>query len=91
MSGQIRAAAGGALAFLACHSMDAKGDECLYGPFRLKLIKAGAMEMLLDCVLDIPAEDVVSKEIIDKAASLGIMYLSTMVNYDSIFFFLDFL
>ncbi|KAK9825957.1 hypothetical protein WJX74_001162 [Apatococcus lobatus] len=51
-AGHVRAAAATALAFLACHPMGAKGDDCLTGPHRIDLLQAGAMTALLQAALD---------------------------------------
>ncbi|KAK9861349.1 hypothetical protein WJX84_011522 [Apatococcus fuscideae] len=45
-AGHVRAAAATALAFLACHPMGAKGDDCLTGPHRIDLLQAYAVTAL---------------------------------------------
>ena len=129
-SGHVRAAAACALSFLACHNMDSKGDECLVGPYRPALLKAGALvrcsrvtssgpgmlfcavympvaatmscmcivpscgcalsqtssarlngcsvqECLLQAALS-PPHDARCRAVVEMAASVGVMYLSTM-------------
>jgi hypothetical protein len=74
----VRAAACTALAFLACHPLGARGDACLIGPFRQRLMGAGAFGALLRAALGSCAGDHVDP-IIQQTAAVGIMYLSTMV------------
>lgn len=38
-----RAAACTTLAFLACHPLGARGDDCLIGPFRTRLLQVRAI------------------------------------------------
>jgi hypothetical protein len=42
-SGHVRAAAACAISFLACHNMNATGDACLSGPYRVALLEQGAL------------------------------------------------
>jgi hypothetical protein len=74
----VRAAACTTLAFLACHPMGARGDACLAGPFRQRLLAAGAFGALLRAALGSSAEDHVDP-IIQQTAAVGIMMLATMV------------
>lgn len=82
-SGHVCAAACTGLAFLACHLMGSKGDDCLTGPFRKKLLDIGAFGGLLLAALDPPKEDQF-KSIIEQSAAVGVMHLSTMVSLQRI-------
>ena len=77
-AGHVRAAAATAIAFLACHPIGAKGDECMWGPYREVLLQAGALEVLLEAALA-PTQDDNCRKVIEKAAAVGIMYLCTVV------------
>lgn len=66
------------IAFLACHPIGAEGDECMVGPYRQKLLKLGAFGSLLRAALT-SVLDNECDEIIQQAAAIGVMYLSTMV------------
>jgi hypothetical protein len=77
-AGHVRAAASTCLAFLACHPLGAKGDACLWGPFRAKLLSIGALGVLLRAAL-VSSSDDPCNNIIQQTAAVGIMYLSTMV------------
>lgn len=57
--------------------MGAKGDDCLVGPYRPALLRVGALRGLLRCALQ--AEDRECRAIVEQAAAVGVMYLSTMV------------
>ena len=46
-AGNVKASACAAVAFLSCHPVGAKGDECMVGPYRTKLLEAGAFGVLL--------------------------------------------
>jgi hypothetical protein len=74
----VRAAACTTLAFLACHPLGARGDDCLVGPFRTRLLGAGAFGALLRAALSSSACEHCDP-IIQQTAAVGIMYLSTMV------------
>jgi hypothetical protein len=74
----VRAAASTCLAFLACHPLGAKGDTCLWGPFREKLLSVGALGALLKAAL-MSASDDPCNNVIQQTAAVGIMYLTTMV------------
>ncbi len=75
----MRAAAATAIAFLACHPIGAKGDECMWGPYREALLEAGALTVLLEAALA-PTEDDNCRKVIEKAAAVGVMYLCTVVS-----------
>ena len=75
----MRAAAATAIAFLACHPIGAKGDECMWGPYREALLQAGALRVLLEAALA-PTEDDNCRKVIEKAAAVGVMYLCTVVS-----------
>lgn len=75
----MRAAAATAIAFLACHPIGAKGDECMWGPYREALLEAGALRVLLEAALA-PTEDDNCRKVIEKAAAVGVMYLCTVVS-----------
>ncbi len=77
-AGHVRAAASTCLAFLACHPLGAKGDTCLWGPFRTKLLSVGALGALLKAALTSSSDDPCNN-IIQQTAAVGIMYLCTMV------------
>lgn len=77
-AGHVRAAAATAIAFLACHPIGAKGDECMWGPYREALLEAGALRVLLEAALA-PTQDEVCRKVIEKAAAVGVMYLCTVV------------
>lgn len=77
-AGHVCAAACTGLAFLACHNIGAKGDDCLTGPFREKLLEIGAFGGLLFAALH-PHEEEEFRSIIEQSAAIGVMYLSTMV------------
>lgn len=77
-AGHVRAAAATAIAFLACHPIGAKGDDCMWGPYREVLLQAGALEVLLEAALA-PTQDESCRKVIEKAAAVGIMYLCTVV------------
>lgn len=74
----VRAAACTTLAFLACHPLGARGDACLVGPFRARLLEAGAFGALLRAALGSGAGERCDA-VIQQTAAVGIMYLSTMV------------
>lgn len=78
VAGHVRAAASTCLAFLACHPLGAKGDTCLWGPFRTKLLEVGALGALLKAALMSSSDDPCNN-IIQQTAAVGIMYLTTMV------------
>lgn len=78
-AGHVRAAASTCLAFLACHPLGVKGDGCLWGPFREKLLSVGALGALLKAALMSSSDDPCNN-IIQQTAAVGIMYLSTMVS-----------
>ena len=78
-AGHVRAAAATAIAFLACHPIGAKGDECMWGPYRETLLEAGALRVLLEVALA-PTEDGNCRKVIEKAAAVGVMYLCTVVS-----------
>ncbi|MEW5306191.1 MAG: hypothetical protein WDW36_008675 [Sanguina aurantia] len=73
----VKASACAGVAFLACHPIGAEGDECMNGPYRTQLLEIGAFGALLRAaltsVLD-PECDV----IIQQAAAIGVMYMSSM-------------
>lgn len=74
----VRAAACTTLAFLACHPLGARGDACLVGPFRERLLAAGAFGALLRAALGSNAGERCDG-LIQQTAAVGIMYLATMV------------
>eukprot|EP00879_Flechtneria_rotunda_P023560 GHRR01024925.1.p1 GENE.GHRR01024925.1~~GHRR01024925.1.p1 ORF type:complete len:713 (+),score=291.71 GHRR01024925.1:1579-3717(+) len=76
-AGHVRAASSTCLAFLACHPIGAKGDDCLTGPFRTRLLQVGAFGALLKAALASSADEKYDA-IIQQTAAVGIMYLSTM-------------
>ncbi|WIA12059.1 hypothetical protein OEZ85_012136 [Tetradesmus obliquus] len=76
-AGHVRAAASTCLAFLACHPLGARGDTCLTGPFRSRLLNVGAFGALLKAALASSADDPCDA-IIQQTAAVGIMYMSTM-------------
>ncbi|KAK9861581.1 hypothetical protein WJX84_001329 [Apatococcus fuscideae] len=76
-AGHVRAAAATALGFLACHPMGAKGDDCLTGPHRINLLQSGTMRALLQAALD-PVGDEESCQVVERAVSVGVMYLCTV-------------
>ncbi|KXZ56071.1 hypothetical protein GPECTOR_2g953 [Gonium pectorale] len=76
-AGYVKASACAGVAFLACHPIGAEGDECMYGPFRTKLLNMGAFGALLRAALS-SVLDSECDRIIQQAAALGLMYLSTM-------------
>ena len=76
----MRAAAATAIAFLACHPIGAKGDECMWGPYRVALLEAGALRVLLEAALA-PTRDETCRKVIEKAAAVGVMYLCTVVSH----------
>ncbi|KAL0031473.1 hypothetical protein WJX77_002181 [Trebouxia sp. C0004] len=76
-AGHVRAAAATAISFLACHPIGAKGDECMWGPYREALLEAGALRVLLEAALA-PTEDDNCRKVIEKAAAVGVMYLCTV-------------
>ena len=78
----MRAAAATAIAFLACHPIGAKGDECMWGPYRGALLEAGALRVLLEAALA-PTQDEACRKVIEKAAAVGVMYLCTVVSLPS--------
>jgi hypothetical protein len=78
-AGHVRAAASTCLAYLACHTLGAKGDSCLWGPFRTKLLSVGTLGALLKAAL-MSASDDPCNNIIQQTAAVGIMYLTTMVS-----------
>ena len=82
----MRAAAATAIAFLACHPIGAKGDECMWGPYREALLQAGALRVLLEAALA-PTEDDNCRKVIEKAAAVGVMYLCTVVRTLTLFHF----
>jgi len=77
-NGHVVAAACTGIAFLACHPIGAKGDDCLTGPYRKQLISAGSLNALLAALLH-PPNDQSCKSIVEETAAIGFMYLSTMV------------
>ena len=50
-AGHVKASACAGVAFLACHPIGAEGDECMFGPFRQKLLGLGAFGALLRAAL----------------------------------------
>ena len=50
-AGHVKASACAAVSFLACHPIGAKGDDCMVGPYRTKLLEAGAFGVLLRAAL----------------------------------------
>jgi hypothetical protein len=78
-AGHVRAAASTCLAFLACHPLGARGDTCLTGPFRSRLLNVGTFGALLKAALASCADDPCDA-IIQQTAAVGIMYMSTMVS-----------
>ncbi|KAL3152291.1 hypothetical protein ABBQ32_001362 [Trebouxia sp. C0010 RCD-2024] len=76
-AGHVRAAAATAIAFLACHPIGAKGDECMWGPYREALLEAGALRVLLEAALA-PTQDETCRKVIEKAVAVGVMYLCTV-------------
>ncbi len=91
----MRAAACTTLAFLASHPMDARGDECMTGPYRQRLLATGAFTALLRSALIAQAAltdagEVVEEDgpialqnpnqIVMQAAAVGLMHLCTMVS-----------
>lgn len=77
-AGHVRAAASTCLAFLACHPLGAKGDTCLWGPFREKLLSIGTLGALLRAAL-MSSRDDPCNNIIQQTAAVGIMYLCCQV------------
>jgi hypothetical protein len=77
-AGHVRAAASTCLAFLACHPVGAKGDTCLVGPYRERLLRVGTLGALLRAALASSA-DCTCNNIIQQTAAVGIMFLATMV------------
>ncbi len=90
----MRAAACTALAFLASHPLSARGDECMAGPYRERLLAPGAFTALLRSALIAQAALADSGEVIQEdgpiallnpnhivmqAAAVGLMHLCTMV------------
>ena len=78
-TGHVRKCACTCLAFLASHPIGVKGDACLSGPFRKRLLQMGAFTALLKAALLSPKDDASCDLIIQQAAAIGIMYLCTMV------------
>eukprot|EP00198_Chlamydomonas_reinhardtii_P003541 XP_001692877.1 flagellar associated protein [Chlamydomonas reinhardtii] len=76
-AGHVKASACAGVAFLACHPIGAEGDECMFGPFRQKLLGLGAFGALLRAALSSVLESDCDR-IIQQAAAIGLMYLSTM-------------
>ncbi|GIL66635.1 hypothetical protein Vafri_20126 [Volvox africanus] len=76
-AGHVKASACAGVAFLACHPIGAEGDECMFGPFRGKLLAMGAFGALLRAALSSVMESECDR-IIQQAAAIGLMYLSTM-------------
>ncbi|KAK9816567.1 hypothetical protein WJX72_002063 [[Myrmecia] bisecta] len=76
-SGHVKAAAATAVAFLASHPIGAKGNACLTGPHRQALLEEGALAVLLEAAL-LPVEDPMCSRVIEKATSVGVMYLCTV-------------
>lgn len=79
-AGHVRAAAATAIAFLACHPIGAKGEECMWGPYREALLEAGSLRVLLEAALA-PTQDETCRKVIEKAAAVGVMYLCTVVSH----------
>lgn len=90
----VRAAACTALAFLASHPLSARGDECMTGPYRERLLATGAFTALLRSALiaqaaladsgeviqeDGPIALLNPNQIVMQAAAVGLMHLCTMV------------
>eukprot|EP00798_Chlamydomonas_sp_ICE-L_P023775 gene23775-9334_t len=50
-AGHVKAAACAGVAFLTCHPIGAKGDDCMHGPYRTKLLEMGAFGALLRAAL----------------------------------------
>lgn len=76
-AGHVKASACAGIAFLACHPIGAEGDECMHGPYRTKLLEAGAFGALLRAALT-SVMDPDCDMIVQQAAAIGVMYLSTM-------------
>lgn len=88
----VRAAACSCLAFLASHPLSARGDECMTGPFRRRLLAAGAFSALLRSALiaqaalaeSFPGEEPPAdnpNQIVMQAAAVGLMHLCTQVGH----------
>ena len=77
-AGHVRAAAATALSFLSSHNAGARGEDCMVGPYRKEMLDQGVMYSLLQAALS-PPKDTQCKEVVEQAASVGVMYLSTMV------------
>lgn len=75
----IRAAASTCLAFLAGHPLGARGDDCLVGPHRERLLAAGALAGLLRAALASAADTDACAAVVQQTAAVGIMYCTTMV------------
>jgi hypothetical protein len=76
-AGHVKASACAGLAFLACHPLGAAGDECMSGPHRDRLLASGAFGCLLRAALTTVGDEECDM-IVEQAAAIGIMYLSTM-------------
>mmetsp|Transcript_26929 Transcript_26929/g.69418 ORF Transcript_26929/g.69418 Transcript_26929/m.69418 type:complete len:871 (-) Transcript_26929:1245-3857(-) len=76
-AGHVKASACAGIAFLSCHPIGAEGDECMYGPYRTKLLEMGALGGLLRAALT-SVMDEECDMVVQQAAAIGIMYLSTM-------------
>lgn len=84
VAGDIRAAACSCLSFLSCHPLGATGDACLTGPHRPRLLQLGTFSALLKAALASSGEVGegamgAAAAVVQQTASVGIMYLATMV------------
>ncbi|GAX81636.1 hypothetical protein CEUSTIGMA_g9064.t1 [Chlamydomonas eustigma] len=76
-AGHVKAAACAALAFLSCHPIGARGEDCLVGPYRLQLLELGTFSSLLRAALA-GVIDETCNLVVQQAAAVGLMYLCTM-------------
>lgn len=76
-AGHVKASACAGVAFLACHPIGAEGEKSMNGPFREKLLSVNAFGALLRAALSSVMEPE-CYQIIQQAAAIGAMYLSTM-------------
>ncbi|KAK3271794.1 hypothetical protein CYMTET_19879 [Cymbomonas tetramitiformis] len=75
--GLIRAAAITGIALICTHPKDQKGDDCFFGYYRVKLLKAGAFHEVM-AAMSYPASNPVAHQLIGECGAVAMMLMSTM-------------
>ncbi|GAX83592.1 hypothetical protein CEUSTIGMA_g11017.t1 [Chlamydomonas eustigma] len=75
-AGEVKASACSGLAFLTCYPLGAKGEACMHGPYRRKLLELGAFGALLRADL-VSLRNPPCDAMVHEACAVGLMYLCT--------------